>query len=98
MVVSPISVDSRPADRGPANKGAGGSGRTVDPLYFDEGVPGRGLPLMSAGSYGILDGGGRTVSEDIREGDNVRVGELRRGMNGKYDGASVMDGGAIVGA
>lgn len=47
----------------PANNGAGGNGRLGlpgrPPPYRDEGVPGRGLPLMSAGSYETDDAGGR---------------------------------------
>jgi hypothetical protein len=35
---------------GPENSGAGGSGRTGLPEYLEDGVPGRGLPLTSAGS------------------------------------------------
>ena len=35
---------------GPENNGAGGNGRFGLLLYLDEGVPGRGLPLRSAGS------------------------------------------------
>ncbi len=35
---------------GPENRGAGGKGRFGLPPYFDDGVPGRGLPFISAGS------------------------------------------------
>ena len=47
---SPISLERRPEAWGPENKGAGGSGLVGLPPYFEEGVPGRGLPLMSTGS------------------------------------------------
>jgi hypothetical protein len=97
VVVSPRSADDRTDDCGPENNGAGGRGRMGLPPYLDDGVPGRGLPLRSAGSYGMLDGGGRDESDDVRDGEYIREGEFRRGMNGKYEGASAV-GGAIVGA
>lgn len=41
----------------PANSGAGGRGLLGElPPYLD-GVPGRGLPLISAGSYAFEAGG-----------------------------------------
>ena len=42
----------------PENRGAGGRGRLGLPPYLDEGVPGLGLPLISAGSYAKFAGGG----------------------------------------
>ena len=54
--------------------GAGGSGLRGLPPYNDDGVPGRGLPLMSAGSY------------ETREGVEGLTGErgfaVGRGMDG----------------
>ena len=47
-------------------------------------MPGRGLPLRSTGSYAISEGGGRDVSEEVRERLDL-VGELRFGMYGRYD-------------
>ena len=55
----------------------------VVPVYLEDGVPGRGLPLISTGSYEMLDGGGRAASEDVREGEYILEGEFRRGMKGK---------------
>ena len=61
----------------PENSGAGGSGRLGLPPYRELGVPGRGLPLMSARSYCEFDAlggaGGRAQSE--RDGLHGRVGE-----------------------
>ncbi len=65
------------------------------PPYFEDGEPGRGLPLRSTGSYAMSDGGGRDDSEDVRDSSD-RVGELRLGIYGRY-GASV-DVGASLGA
>ena len=42
-------------------------------------MPGRGLPLISAGSYGTLDGGGRDQSEEPRVGVSGRMGDERSG-------------------
>ena len=79
-------------DRGAvaANSGAGGRGLRGLPPYRDDGVPGRGLPLISAGSYARFDGGGLVQSiEDVelREGDPGRIcdalsGELCRATGG----------------
>ena len=84
-VVSARCPDGWLAACTPENNGAGGRGRFGLPLYFEEGVPGRGLPLRFTGSYGISDGGGRDDSEEVRERVD-RVGELRPGMYGRYDG------------
>lgn len=81
-------------------RGAGGNGLRGLPPYLDDGVPGRGLPLRSDGSYEMLDGGGRERSDceksDIRdEGVQGLIGELLplRLANGTYDES----GGAIDG-
>lgn len=52
--------------------------------------------MRSTGSYAISDGGGRDDSEDVRDISD-RVGELRLGIYGRYDGASV-EVGASLGA
>ena len=70
VVSSVISFECRD-DADAANKGAGGSGRLGLPPYFDDGVPGLGLPFISAGSYAASTGGGRL------EGVHGLVGELR---------------------
>lgn len=62
-----------------AKRGAGGSGRRGLPPYLEDGVPGRGLPLMSAGSYGTLGGGGRDQSDEPRVGVSGRIVEERSG-------------------
>jgi hypothetical protein len=61
---------------GPENRGAGGRGLLGLPPYLELGVPGRGLPLMSARSYPTLDTeGGRTwPGLQGRVGDPVRGG------------------------
>ena len=51
---------------------------------MEEGVPGLGLPLMSAGSYGISEGGGREDSEDVRDSVDLE-GEPRFCIYGMYD-------------
>lgn len=58
-------------------------------------MPGLGLPLRSAGSYGISAGGGRDDSDEVRERCEDRVGEFRAGIYGKYDGASVAVGASL---
>lgn len=66
-----IASSRSPDDLAPAcdpeNKGAGGSGLFGLLPYFDEGVPGLGLPLRSTVSYGMSEGGGREESEEVRE-------------------------------
>lgn len=79
MVVSSAILGSRDAGLGPEKSGAGGNGRRGLPPYLEDGVPGRGLPLMSAGSYGMLEGGGRESSEEARDGDHDLVGDARPG-------------------
>ena len=79
----------------PENNGAGGSGLRGLPPYFEEGVPGRGLPLMSGGSYTTLDGGGLVQSDEPLDGVNGRTGETRP-EPGMYGGTSV--GGTMFGA
>lgn len=76
---SPVSCcESRDAGR-PANKGLGGRGRFGLLLYCEDGVPGRGLPLMSTGSYGMLTGG-RDQSVDALDGVHGLLGEPRVGL------------------
>jgi hypothetical protein len=58
-----------------ANSGAGGSGLRGLPPYTDDGVPGRGLPFRSAGSYEATDGVGRGQSVDARDGVEGRMGD-----------------------
>lgn len=60
------------------NKGAGGSGLLGLPPYWEEGVPGLGLPLISAGSYCGAFGGGRAQSTELLEGVLGRTGEDER--------------------
>ena len=81
---------------GPENNGAGGRGRFGLRPCLEDGDPGRGLPLRSAGSYAMSGGGGRDDSEEVRD-KRDRVGEPLAGMYGRYDGASV-DVGASFGA
>lgn len=74
--------------------GAGGSGRRGLPPYWDEGVPGLGLPLRSEGSY-ATDGGGRPYSDSRDDGVHGLPGELpSRPANGTY----VESGGGMFGA
>lgn len=87
-----MSADGREFACGPAKSGAGGSGRFGLPPYLDEGVPGRGLPLRSARSYDMGDGGGRESSEEFLDGELARVGEVLGGMYGRYEGASAPAG------
>lgn len=93
-VASPRSCDVRLDAGGPEKRGAGGSGLRGLPPYFEDGVPGRGPPCKSAGSYGIFAGGGREDSDDVRE-SNDRVGdrELLLGLYGIYGGALLIGGG-----
>ena len=92
-VLTPRSTEARDAAcAGPENNGAGGSGLFGLPLYLDDGVPGRGLPLRSEGSYAIGDGGGFEESEELLEGDTDRVLEFLAGMKGRYEGASAAEG------
>lgn len=59
-------------------RGAGGRGRRGLPPYLEEGVPGRGLPLRSEGSYERLVAGGRVYSDEREEGVQGLVGEPSR--------------------
>ena len=55
---------------GAANNGAGGSGLLgIGSVYFDEGVPGLGDPLISADSYLIGDAGRLDELEFFLEGE-----------------------------
>ena len=81
IVASSANIELRadPAP-GPENRGAGGSGRRGLPPYLDDGVPGLGLPLRSAGSNcrfvggGLLNSADPLVSQD-RVGDALPLGE-----------------------
>ena len=75
MAVSDELARAPPA----ANSGAGGKGLLGLPPYFEEGVPGRGLPLISAGSYDTDDGRGRVQSTEPLVGVSGLAGELRSG-------------------
>lgn len=66
VMSGPLSSVCIEGGRPPAKSGAGGSGRFGEPPYCDDGVPGRGPPFMSAGSYGTLVAGGRAYSLDPR--------------------------------
>ncbi|KAH0357776.1 hypothetical protein KCU83_g6, partial [Aureobasidium melanogenum] len=86
--------------RTPANRGAGGRGRFELPPYLLEGEPGRGLPLMSAGSEvrkgGTSEGGGRlgapSTIETAREGGREGwYGMKVAGMGGISSAASLDD-------
>jgi hypothetical protein len=57
------------------NNGAGGKGLRGLPPYCDDGVPGRGLPLISGGSYETVEAGGLGQSVDTREGVDGLTGE-----------------------
>ena len=60
---SDVAFESRETGLPAENNGCGGSGRIGlpgrPPPYREEGVPGRGLPLMSEGSYEAVVAGGR---------------------------------------
>ena len=79
MAFAGRSLDARLVGGNPENRGAGGSGRLGLP-YLEEGVPGRGLPLISAVSYGMFEGGGREDSEEVRDNVYDRAGEDLAGM------------------
>lgn len=81
-VGSPRFSKERLAACGPEKSGAGGRGRFGLLLYLEEGDPGRGLPLISAGSYEISEGGGRDDSDEVLDNKD-RVGELLAGMYGR---------------
>jgi hypothetical protein len=75
----------------PANRGAGGKGLLGLPPYCDDGVPGRGLPLISAGSYETVEAGGLFQSDrtrvgvagrDPRSGDIFRETAIGGGITG----------------
>lgn len=86
MVIIADSVRSVSKDNGlpPAKSGAGGNGLLGEPPYCDDGVPGRGVPLMSAGSYGTVDAGGRAYSFESRAGDRDLVGDCEARDDGRY--------------
>ena len=61
---------------GPEKRGAGGNGLLGLPPYLEDGVPGLGLPLRSAGSKDRFEGGGLLYSEEPLEGVHGRVGDV----------------------
>lgn len=80
-----VSIDPDLAEG--ANRGAGGSGRRGLPPYCDDGVPGLGLPLMSAGSYDMFDGGGLDQSTELPRGVDGLMGEPLVAAGGGIEGA-----------
>jgi hypothetical protein len=77
-VASSVKVEFRALAVGPENNGAGGSGLRGLPPYCEEGVPGRGLPLRSAGSnWTFAGGGGRPSSLELLEGVHECVEAVR---------------------
>lgn len=78
---------------GRENNGAGGKGLREPPPYRDDGVPGLGLPLMSAGSKGRVDGGGLAYSVEDFDGVHGLVGDERPDGMGLYDGTLSGGGG-----
>jgi hypothetical protein len=79
MVVSSGDLEKR---------GAGGRGLRGLPPYCDEGVPGLGLPLMSAGSYDTVEGGGLDQStEPLGVEDRNGDRGCALGIVGGIDGA-----------
>ena len=98
VVASDASLDALLVAAGPENNGAGGRGRLGLPPYCEEGVPGRGLPLRSDGSYATFGGGGLDMSDEPLEGVHERTGEVRPGERGIWDGISETEGGGICGA
>jgi hypothetical protein len=67
--------------------GAGGSGLRGLPPYSDEGVPGRGLPLRSAGSYETVDPAGLPQSVGTRDGVEGLIGDLGFAVGKGIEGA-----------
>ena len=95
IVASSAKTEFRAEAPGPENRGAGGRGLRGLPPYREDGVPGLGLPLISAGSNWRLAGSGLLNSEDPFEGVQGRVGDTRPvGEYGIYEES----GGGIVGA
>jgi hypothetical protein len=94
IVASSAKVEFRAEAFGPEKRGAGGRGLLGLPPYLDDGVPGLGLPLRSAGSN-CRFGGGLLNSEEPLEGVQGLVGEFR--PVGEYAVYEV-SGAAIVGA
>lgn len=95
-MASSANTEFRAEALGPENRGAGGNGRLGLPPYREEGVPGLGLPLRSAGSNCKLVGGGRVNSEDPLEGVHGRIGDVRPlGEYGVYETSGAGMGGAV---
>ncbi len=98
MVVASLSPFDTPlAAADPENNGAGGSGRLGLPPYCEEGVPGRGLPLISGGSYATFEGGGLGISDDPLDGVHGRTGEDRPDERGICDETFDTEGGGMYG-
>ena len=76
IVASSAKVEFRAEALSPENRGAGGNGLLGLPPYLEDGVPGLGLPLRSAGSNWRLEGG-LLNSEEPLEGVQGLVGEVR---------------------
>ena len=68
-----VIFESRDTGLALANNGAGGRGLLGLPPYREDGVPGRGLPLICSGSKETDDAGGRGQSPE--EGVHGRAGE-----------------------
>lgn len=79
-----VLLESLDTGRPAANRGAGGSGRFGLPPYLDDGVPGRGLPLISAGSYETVDAGGLGQSVEALDGVQDRDGDVLPGDAARY--------------
>jgi hypothetical protein len=76
--------ESRETGLTPAKRGAGGSGRVGLP-YREDGVPGRGVPLIVSGSNETLEAAGRGQSLEPRDGVQGRGAWLLDGETGLYE-------------
>ena len=93
-MASSANTELRADAPGPEKRGAGGKGRRGLPPYLDEGVPGLGLPFISAGSNCKLAGGGLLNSEDPLVSQDLVGDALPLGEYGTYEDS----GGGMVGA
>jgi hypothetical protein len=66
-------------------RGAGGSGLRGLPPYWEEGVPGRGLPLISGGSYCGPDD--RVQSVETLDGVDGLIGDRGLAVGNGMEGA-----------
>lgn len=89
-MASSAKVEVRALPPGPAKSGAGGNGLRGLPPYAEEGVPGRGFPLIFIGSK---FGGAALVGLHARVGDS-RLLRLEKYdvSGGGIDGMLIMDG------